>query len=142
MTEDEIAFRAAINVLRDSVETGRMPSGVALEPDAAALHERAVQHLETRLSRSTNQDQRDAAWERVLANLLVFDRGVVRPEVFVMHARRCGWPDHELHSLVEAFIVLAGWKRKTIRNHGTVWVSPTFWPQPPPFVTSLDLPEE
>jgi len=40
MTEDEIAFRAAINVLRDSVENGRMPSGWPLAPNAADLHER------------------------------------------------------------------------------------------------------
>lgn len=40
MTEDEIAFRAAINVLRDSVESGRMPSGGPLAPNAADLHER------------------------------------------------------------------------------------------------------
>ena len=46
MTDDEIAFRAAINVLRDTIESGRMPSGLALEPDAAALHEKAVRHLE------------------------------------------------------------------------------------------------
>jgi hypothetical protein len=37
MTDDEIAFRAAINVLRDTIESGRMPSGLALEPAAAAL---------------------------------------------------------------------------------------------------------
>ena len=46
MTDDEIAFRAAINVLRDTIESRRMPSGLPLEPDAAALHERAAQHLE------------------------------------------------------------------------------------------------
>src|SRR6185437_15219275 len=34
---DEIAFRAAINVLRDSIESGRMP-GQPLAPDAAVLH--------------------------------------------------------------------------------------------------------
>ena len=38
MTEDEIAFRAAINVL--TVESGRMPSGWPLAPNAADLHER------------------------------------------------------------------------------------------------------
>jgi hypothetical protein len=46
MTHDEIAFRAAINVLRDTIKSGRMPSGLALEPDAAALQEKAAQHLE------------------------------------------------------------------------------------------------
>jgi len=51
MTEDEIALRAAVNVLRDSIESGRMPSGIALPPDAADLHERAARHLETRLAK-------------------------------------------------------------------------------------------
>jgi hypothetical protein len=46
MTEDEIAFRAAINVLRDTIESGRMPSGEPLRPDAAELHQRAAEHLE------------------------------------------------------------------------------------------------
>jgi hypothetical protein len=46
MTDDEIALRAAINILRDSIESGRMPSGLPLRPDAADLHERAAQHLE------------------------------------------------------------------------------------------------
>jgi hypothetical protein len=45
-TDDEIAFRAAIKVLPDTIESGRMPSGLALKPDAAALHEKAAQHLE------------------------------------------------------------------------------------------------
>jgi len=52
MTEDEIAFRAAINVLRDSIESGRMPSGQPLAPDAAALHERAARHLEALVRRT------------------------------------------------------------------------------------------
>jgi hypothetical protein len=51
MTEDELALRAAINVLRDTVESGRMPSGQPLAPDAADLHERAAQHLEAMLRR-------------------------------------------------------------------------------------------
>lgn len=42
---DEIALRAAINVLHDAAENGRLPSGQPLEPDAAALHERAAEHL-------------------------------------------------------------------------------------------------
>lgn len=49
MADDEIAFRAAINVLHDTIESGRMPSGLPLEPDAAALHERAARHLEALL---------------------------------------------------------------------------------------------
>jgi len=51
MTEDEIALRTAINVLRDSIESGQMPSGVPLTPDAAELHERAAEHLEGLLRR-------------------------------------------------------------------------------------------
>ena len=43
---DEIALRAAITLLRNSVENGRMPSGQPLDPDAAALHEQAAEHLE------------------------------------------------------------------------------------------------
>jgi hypothetical protein len=46
MTETEIAFRAAINVLRDSVESRRMPSGEPLGPGAVAVHARAADHLE------------------------------------------------------------------------------------------------
>jgi hypothetical protein len=38
VTETEIAFRAAINVLRDSVECQRMPSGLPLQPDAVEIH--------------------------------------------------------------------------------------------------------
>lgn len=51
MTDDEIAFRAAINILRDSIESRRMPSGLPLAPDAADLHERAAEHLESLLRR-------------------------------------------------------------------------------------------
>ncbi len=53
MTDDEIAFRAAINVLRDTIESGRMPSGLPLAPDAVDLHERAAQHLEAMLRRTS-----------------------------------------------------------------------------------------
>lgn len=51
MADDEIALRAAINLLRDSVESGRMPSGESLTPAASALHERAAERLETWLHR-------------------------------------------------------------------------------------------
>jgi hypothetical protein len=44
------ALRAAINVLRDSVESGRMPSRLKLTPEAAALHAGAADCLETRLT--------------------------------------------------------------------------------------------
>jgi hypothetical protein len=46
MTEIEIAMRAAINVLRDTIESGRLPSGEPLTPEAAALHARAAARLE------------------------------------------------------------------------------------------------
>jgi hypothetical protein len=46
MTETEIAFRVAINVLRDSVESRRMPSGLPLQPDAVEIHARAADQLE------------------------------------------------------------------------------------------------
>jgi hypothetical protein len=38
VNEDEIALRAAINLLHDSTKSGRMPSGKPLAPEAAALH--------------------------------------------------------------------------------------------------------
>lgn len=46
MTDIEVALRAAVNVLRDSVESGKMPSGEPLTDDAKALHERAADQLE------------------------------------------------------------------------------------------------
>ena len=46
----ELAFRAALNVLRDSIETGRMPSGLALEPEALAMHEAAIEECELLLA--------------------------------------------------------------------------------------------
>ena len=57
MTDDEIALRAAINILRDSIESGRMPSGQPLRPDAAGLHERAAQHLEGLLRKTQEKPQ-------------------------------------------------------------------------------------
>lgn len=55
MTDDEIAFRAAINVLRDTLESGRMPSGLRLAPDAATLHEQAVRHVEALLRKAREE---------------------------------------------------------------------------------------
>ncbi len=49
MTDNEIAIRAAINVLRDSVESGRMPSGEKLTPEGSAVHEKAAEHFEALL---------------------------------------------------------------------------------------------
>jgi len=42
----ELALLAAINVLRDSIETGRMPSGIELAPEALAMHEAAITECE------------------------------------------------------------------------------------------------
>jgi hypothetical protein len=47
MTEDDIAYTAAINVLRDTIESRRLPSSLPLEAGAAALHEPAVRHPST-----------------------------------------------------------------------------------------------
>lgn len=55
MTEDEIALRAAINVLRDSIESGRTPSGEPLTPTAFASHERAAERLEALLRQERSQ---------------------------------------------------------------------------------------
>ena len=49
MTDTKIALHAAINVLRDTVESGRMPSGLSLEPAAAELHKQAIETLEAML---------------------------------------------------------------------------------------------
>jgi len=47
MSDDpELALLAAINVLRDSIETGRMPSGIELVPEALAMHEAAIVECE------------------------------------------------------------------------------------------------
>jgi len=46
----ELALRAALNVLRDSIECGRMPSGIALEPEALAMHAAAIAELERMLT--------------------------------------------------------------------------------------------
>jgi hypothetical protein len=45
----EIAFRAAITVLRDSVESRRMSWGEPLEPDGVTLHARLADHMENLL---------------------------------------------------------------------------------------------
>lgn len=49
MDETELALRAAINVLRDSIESARMPSGQPLPDDALDLHRRAAEQLEAML---------------------------------------------------------------------------------------------
>ena len=55
MTDNEIAFRAAINLLRDSVESGNMPSNERLTAESRALHERAAEHLEGLLRASAQE---------------------------------------------------------------------------------------
>ena len=45
-----IALRAAINVLRDSAESRRMPSGEALDEASVQLHFDAAETLEESLS--------------------------------------------------------------------------------------------
>lgn len=40
------ALTAAINVLRDSAESGRMPSGQVVSPEVIELHRQAAQRLE------------------------------------------------------------------------------------------------
>lgn len=47
MTDNDTALRAAVNVLRDSAECGRMPSGQELPSDALALHRQVADHLDT-----------------------------------------------------------------------------------------------
>ena len=43
------ALRAAVNVLRDSAESRRMPSGESLPPAAVAIHAEAADRLEEEL---------------------------------------------------------------------------------------------
>lgn len=47
---DELVLRTALNVLRDSVESGKMPSGLPLEGAALDMHRRAIDHLEAVVS--------------------------------------------------------------------------------------------
>ena len=52
---DHVALTAAINLLRDSLESGKLPSGLPLDPASADLHRQAVEHLEHR--------RKQLAWE-------------------------------------------------------------------------------
>jgi predicted Rossmann fold nucleotide-binding protein DprA/Smf involved in DNA uptake len=70
VTDTELALRAAINVLRDTIESGRMPSRLKLTPETAALHERAARHLEAMLARLANQPAPDPS-DRRFTGLLV-----------------------------------------------------------------------
>ena len=42
----ELGLRAALNVLRDSIETGRMPSGLTLASEALAMHAAEIAECE------------------------------------------------------------------------------------------------
>ena len=57
-SDGRAALRAALNVLRDSVESGRMPSGLPLEPDARDMHQRAIVRLERMLRHAQASDAR------------------------------------------------------------------------------------
>jgi len=46
MISPDDALTLAINLLRDCAESGRMPSGIVLEPQVAELHEEAAEELE------------------------------------------------------------------------------------------------
>jgi hypothetical protein len=50
------ALRLAINVLRDSAESGRMPSGIALDGATTQLHADAADTLETSLADLTGYE--------------------------------------------------------------------------------------
>jgi len=62
----ELALRAALNMLRHSIETGRMPSGLVLAPEALAMHAAAIAECD-RLLASPHPDraQQQAAHEVV-----------------------------------------------------------------------------
>jgi hypothetical protein len=45
---DHIALTAAINLLRDSLKSGKLPSGLPLDHGTADLHRQAAEHLEHR----------------------------------------------------------------------------------------------
>ncbi len=47
MIRTDDALKLAINLLRDSVESGRMPSGITLDAQASEMHEQAADELET-----------------------------------------------------------------------------------------------
>lgn len=60
MIAAEMALRAVLNVLRDSIEVGRMPSGLTLAPEAIKVHRAVIAECE-RLLAATPWDQRLAA---------------------------------------------------------------------------------
>lgn len=50
---DHIALTAAINLLRDALESGKLPSGLPLDPASADLYRQAAAHLEYRRQQLT-----------------------------------------------------------------------------------------
>lgn len=78
MTDDEIAFRAALNILRDSIESGRMPSGQTLASDVKALHQRAADQFDKLVSVQANATANEVAVrlskEQALALVRLIDR--------------------------------------------------------------------
>ena len=67
----ELALRAALNVLRDSIETGRMPSGLTLAPEALAMHAAVIAEYEQLLASALRRAVRrqathDAAGRQLL----------------------------------------------------------------------------
>lgn len=57
MISTDTALRAAANILRDSAECGRMPSGETLPFDAAELHREAAGHLEAMRASAASSGQ-------------------------------------------------------------------------------------
>jgi len=60
-----IALRAAINLRRDSCETGRMPSALAPEPAALAMREAAVVECERLLALALPAERSKAEPEEI-----------------------------------------------------------------------------
>jgi hypothetical protein len=61
MVDDMIALRAGLNVLNDSIESRRMPSGLPLDGTALDLHRKAVAQLETLLAQQEATDRCELA---------------------------------------------------------------------------------
>lgn len=58
---DEMSLQLALNVLRESVASKRMPSGVPLEGYGMAVQEQAIAHLEDRLRKLKAREARGAS---------------------------------------------------------------------------------
>lgn len=102
MTEDEIAFRAALNILRDSIESGRMPSGLALTPEAKALHERAADHFDKLVAAQAD----DAAAEITVR--LTKDQALALVRLIDRHGAR--WDETEAAGVLWRGLAAAGFE--------------------------------